>query len=1459
MGNLRALDRRPVLLSCFFAVSLIATLLLPVAAGASTGSHPTAQARAVVDAQVGPAHPQAASHRALERRPGAAAQRAARRPSQPGPTRAAVPSGLDLLLGRRAGSGSSIPRASISCLAPGGPWSATGTWSGGVVPTSADDVTITSGCAVTIDTAAAALDLTVVNGGTLLYEDTTARTLTVGANVTVNAGGTLQTASAGAQTGHVLSIGGNLVNDGAIDLSTNSDTAGAGITFTGAAEAALMNTGTLDLRSTGGITENKGTSAASTLDLQPGGTITVQGSNTAGFLTITNGTFKISGSSAFASPVFTLPAYTIPATGGLWLNDANATVVGQNGSPTNNGSLRVSTGTLNLGTVGGNTFGAGVGAAFTFEGGTTNVAGRLTSASAFVTYTQSGGSVNICAVGPCTAAPSFGLTGATGVVTKISGGSINLVQANTAATPVDYNETGTMVYSGGTLNVGTAATATNFIFRVQGQTPNVVVDNTTNNKTLNLSGQLNVWGNLTINTGTTVNVNPGAVQTLLQIGPTITNNGAIITNTTNTGTVNLAGSLQALGGGYAQTYTGSGTFGSPSVRLGTFSVQNVSGVTIDPAVSALNVNRVNAFYGAISNSDKISVGAGDATVLVIQRGATGIPFAAGSFAQTPTYNIGSGGLIEVYSQSQTPMTTGPEIPSPRTVLGMQIINPTGVTIAGGDITSTGIGTGSAGLVLSSGTLTTSSSNRLLLTGAAVGAVSGGSAASYVNGPLSRTLPASLTGASTYSFPVGKGSFKNFELINTATGAGGTVTIEAEAFDADSGGTAGVGFDALNHNRYWSAQITDGGANFTNTTVRVTEQGTTSANAIGQSATLGGTYDSIGGVVLPPTIGQSSTITSLGYFAVGRLNGASTISGSFNVGVGGDFSTLTAAVAALNSRVMTGPVAFQLTDATYPAETFPIVVNPNAGNSATNTLSIRPASGVSPVISGSSASGLIVLNGIDYVTIDGSNSGGSTRDTTISNTNTGTGSAVIWGQTVATADPTTNNTIENLNLSGNASTTTFAGVGFGSTTISTSTVGTRNDNNRVQNNNITQLQFGVVSVGSQSAAKNVGTVVTGNTLGGAATAALGRAGVWIAFDDGAQVTNNSVVNVFASNSADVFGLAIGTNAISGSSITTQDVANVTIAGNYVGSVVKTDTFSAAGIALGTPNYGTSRIANNSVYGVVANGTAGDFGGGIVVGSAGTTYAPTQIYFNSVSMTGARDAASLATTGSYALAIVGANPNSDVRDNALYNTQTATNGGATNTAGSYAIGLSSIGLYNFFTSNYNDLYASGASSHFASVGVLASSTAAQVPFFDRTSFAAWKAETGTDASSISADPQFTSATDLRPLGGSPLLGAGQSVGGSHDRHRRRSARQPAVDRCLRERGRASTAASAPATTATSTASAASTAAATSVHRRLDHDQRRFASHSVPVDLCRLGRHRDGQRREREHQRADAHVSG
>src|SRR6185295_2346205 len=54
----------------------------------------------------------------------------------------------------------------ISSTAAGGLWSAPGTWVGGVVPTSTDNVTIVDSSTVTIDTAAVAFTVTVGTGGT---------------------------------------------------------------------------------------------------------------------------------------------------------------------------------------------------------------------------------------------------------------------------------------------------------------------------------------------------------------------------------------------------------------------------------------------------------------------------------------------------------------------------------------------------------------------------------------------------------------------------------------------------------------------------------------------------------------------------------------------------------------------------------------------------------------------------------------------------------------------------------------------------------------------------------------------------------------------------------------------------------------------------------------------------------------------------------------------------------------------------------------------------------------------------------------------------------------------------------------------------------------------------------------------------------------------------------------------
>ena len=88
--------------------------------------------------------------------------------------------------------------------------------------------------------------------------------------------------------------------------------------------------------------------------------------------------------------------------------------------------------------------------------------------------------------------------------------------------------------------------------------------------------------------------------------------------------------------------------------------RTLPGLTIDPAVSPLYVNRINAFYGAVTNANKILIGNADAVTLVIQRGATGIGFGAGSLDVAPTFNVGAGGLALVYAQSPgAPIRPGP--------------------------------------------------------------------------------------------------------------------------------------------------------------------------------------------------------------------------------------------------------------------------------------------------------------------------------------------------------------------------------------------------------------------------------------------------------------------------------------------------------------------------------------------------------------------------------------------------------------------------------------------------------------------------------------------------------------------------------------------------------------------------------------------------------------------------------
>src|SRR5690606_37379814 len=100
-----------------------------------------------------------------------------------------------------------------------------------------------------------------------------------------------------------------------------------------------------------------------------------------------------------------------------------------------------------------------------------------------------------------------------------------------------------------------------------------------------------------------------------------------------------------------------------------------------------------------------------------------------------------------------------------------------------------------------------------------------------------------------------------------------------------------------------------------------------------------------------------------------------LTGSYTVGTGGDFETLTEAIQVYNTACgLNGAIVFNLTDPVYttPAEVFHINILQHPAASAVNTLTIKPDASDTCFITGASNTFLIGFNGSDHITFDGRN-------------------------------------------------------------------------------------------------------------------------------------------------------------------------------------------------------------------------------------------------------------------------------------------------------------------------------------------------------------------------------------------------------------------------------------------------------------------------------------------------------
>lgn len=441
------------------------------------------------------------------------------------------------------------------------------------------------------------------------------------------------------------------------------------------------------------------------------------------------------------------------------------------------------------------------------------------------------------------------------------------------------------------------------------------------------------------------------------------------------------------------------------------------------------------------------------------------------------------------------------------------------------------------------------------------------------------------------------------------------------------------------------------------------------------------------------------------------------------------------------------------------ETYPIVIPVIAGMSATNTITIKPNTGVTSSISGSSATTIINLIGADYVTIDGSNNGSSSRDLSISNTNTGASTAVIQVSSLGIGAGATNNTIKNLNISNGTADQANYGVCAGATTIGTT--GADNDNLSIQNNVITNANYGVYASGTASttAGGNDNLLITNNTIT-----------INSNYTPMAIKVGNSLNSTISLNTIDIYnrdntlaqnfqpntpiGISIEAGFVS-STITRNKIIRVESA-ILSGSGVR-------GISIGASSTTSNLIvSNNVIYGIAGVNSAsfynGAFGysstigiaiGGNPGGDLTNATGGVKLYYNSVNLTGSYyNNTSTNAILTAAVYIGSAVTTLDMRNNVFSNSQTNTALGAL--AKSYAI-YSAAATTAYTTNNYNDYFVSGVH------GVLGFLTS------DRTNLAGIQTGFTQNVNSLASDPTFNGAANLKPSLGASILTAGTPISG------------------------------------------------------------------------------------------------
>jgi len=496
--------------------------------------------------------------------------------------------------------------------------------------------------------------------------------------------------------------------------------------------------------------------------------------------------------------------------------------------------------------------------------------GTLNTSGGVVTSNAAAGNISTfdmsAAISPQTA--TLNLAGTTSTIT-LSGTGVNNIYLNGTGGTVQYSGTGTQAILP-TTYYNLSCTGTGAGTFSSGCTINgtFTINNASENITLNTSGTTqNVFyiNNLNLINGTLDNSNSGmlGVTSILYILNSYTESAGLFT-TSGSG----YGRMIFSGGGNT-TYSNYGT-GTTAIYWEDIQVSNNTTLTLN---SDLGLN------GVVSTA-MLTIDAGSTLIAgtyQIISGTAGETWLINGTLKTAKTAGLDGGLTTTLKSTNSPIIT---LGSASTIVynsaaGAQTVtahsdyaNLTINNTSGSTSTLAGASTVSGVLYMQNGRLTTTSTNTLSVTNTASNAIQGGSTTSFINGPLTWSLPSLSVSASVYTWPIGQSSnYYPFSLTSLTTT---TPVITAEAFNSSTGGgSAGANLTSISGTEYWLATINSG--TYIDGSVSITRPSALGVfDVIGQCATKTGAYANIGGTVSGTSINNSgSTGSSLGFFVMAQ--------------------------------------------------------------------------------------------------------------------------------------------------------------------------------------------------------------------------------------------------------------------------------------------------------------------------------------------------------------------------------------------------------------------------------------------------------------------------------------------------------------------------------------------------------------------------------------------------------------